>query len=126
MTRSRALYEFGDFALDLGQQVLLRLDSGETIPLTAKVFDTLVYLVEHAGEPLDKEVLLQAIWPALIVEANSLTQNISTLRQVLGEARGAMSLPGRLAQRRVSQRRPRRRPPRRVHESDRSRWPQGC
>lgn len=88
MTRSRALYEFGDFALDLGQQVLRRSDDGETIPLTGKVFDTLVYLVEHAGEPLDKDVLLQAIWPGLIVEENSLTQNISTLRQVLGEARG--------------------------------------
>ena len=88
MTRSRALYEFGDFALDLDQQVLLRSNTGETIPLTGKVFDTLVYLVEHAGEPLDKDVLLRAIWPGLVVEENSLTQNVSTLRQVLGEMRG--------------------------------------
>jgi DNA-binding winged helix-turn-helix (wHTH) protein/TolB-like protein/tetratricopeptide (TPR) repeat protein len=88
MTRSRAHYEFGHFALDLGRQVLLRRDSGETIPLTSKVFDTLVYLVEHAGEPLDKDELLRAIWPGLVVEENSLTQNVSTLRQVLGETRG--------------------------------------
>ena len=87
MTRSRALYEFGNFTLDLNQQVLLRTDTGETIPLTGKVFDTLVYFVEHAGEPLGKDVLLQAIWPGLVVEENSLTQNVSTLRQVLGETR---------------------------------------
>ena len=88
MLHPRTLYEFGDFALDLGRQRLLRRQTGEAIPLTAKVFDTLAYLVEHAGETLDKEVLLRSIWPGVIVEENSLTQNISTLRQVLGETRG--------------------------------------
>lgn len=86
MAHVRARYEFGDFALDVGQQRLLRRDTGEAIPLTAKAFDTLVYLVEHAGESLDKDTLLQAIWRGVIVEENSLTQNISTLRHVLGEA----------------------------------------
>ena len=52
------------------------------------MFDTLVYLVEHAGAPLDKDVMLRSIWPGVVVEENSLTQNISTLRQVLGETRG--------------------------------------
>ncbi len=88
MTRTRARYEFGDFILDVGQQCLLRSDTGAAIALTGKVFDTLVCLVEHAGETLDKDVLLQTIWPGVIVEENSLTQNISTLRQVLGEVRG--------------------------------------
>ena len=86
MTDVRARYEFGDFALDVGQRHLLRRDTGKAIPLTAKVFDTLAYLVEHAGELLDKDALLQAIWRDVIVEENSLTQNISTLRHVLGEA----------------------------------------
>jgi DNA-binding winged helix-turn-helix (wHTH) protein/TolB-like protein/Flp pilus assembly protein TadD len=88
MTRTRALYEFGDFTLDVGQQRLLRRDTGESIPLGGKAFDTLVYFVEHAGELLDKDLLLQAIWPGVIVEENSLTQNVSTLRQLLGEVRG--------------------------------------
>ena len=87
MTRPRSRYEFGDFVLDIGQQRLLRLETGEAIPLTAKVFDTLSCLVEHAGETLDKDRLLQSIWPGVVVEENSLTQNISTLRQVLGETR---------------------------------------
>src|SRR4026209_2531887 len=88
MTRTGAHYEFGDFALDVGQQCLLRRDTGQTILLTAKVFETLVYFVEHAGETLDKDLLLRSIWPGVIVEENSLTQNVSTLRQMLGEARG--------------------------------------
>jgi tetratricopeptide (TPR) repeat protein/DNA-binding winged helix-turn-helix (wHTH) protein len=88
MTHSSAHYEFGDFALDVGQQCLLRRSTGQTTLLTGKVFDTLLYFVEHAGETLDKDVLLRSIWPGLIVEENSLTQNVSTLRQMLGEARG--------------------------------------
>ncbi len=88
MARTYARYEFGNFALEVGEQRLLRLDTGEFIPLAGKPFDTLVYLVEHAGELLDKDVLLQAIWPGVIVEENSLTQIVSTLRQLLGEARG--------------------------------------
>ncbi|HKS55906.1 MAG TPA: winged helix-turn-helix domain-containing protein [Steroidobacteraceae bacterium] len=88
MTRTGAHYEFGDFALDVGQQCLVRRDTGQAILLTAKVFETLVYFVEHAGETLDKDQLLRSIWPGVVVEENSLTQNVSTLRQVLGESRG--------------------------------------
>jgi DNA-binding winged helix-turn-helix (wHTH) protein/TolB-like protein len=88
MSGTHALYEFGDFALDVGQQRLTRRDTGEAIPLTTKVFDTLVCLVERPGETLDKEFLLRSVWPGVIVEENSLTQNVSTLRQILGETRG--------------------------------------
>jgi DNA-binding winged helix-turn-helix (wHTH) protein/Tfp pilus assembly protein PilF len=83
----RIVYDFGGFALDPGRRQLRR-ESGEPIALTAKIFDTLLYLVEHRGQTLGKETLLRAIWPELVVEENNLTQNISTLRQVLGEARG--------------------------------------
>src|ERR1044071_2402570 len=84
---NRTIYEFGGFSLEAGRR-LLRRESGEPIALTAKVFDTLHYLVQHRGETLGKETLLRAIWPELVVEENNLTQNISTLRHVLGEARG--------------------------------------
>jgi DNA-binding winged helix-turn-helix (wHTH) protein/TolB-like protein/Tfp pilus assembly protein PilF len=88
MMRTAARYEFGDFALDVGQQRLTRRDTGEPIALTGKVFETLVYLVERAEQTLDRDALLGAIWPGVIVEENSLSQNISTLRQALGEVRG--------------------------------------
>src|SRR5881394_2838077 len=82
------VYEFGDFALEVHRRRLLQRATGAVIPLTAKVFDTLLFLVEHRGEVQDKGTLLRTIWPELVVEENKLTQNISTLRQALGEAPG--------------------------------------
>jgi DNA-binding winged helix-turn-helix (wHTH) protein/TolB-like protein len=86
-TDKRTVYEFGDFVLESGQRRLLRREGGEPIALTAKAFDTLLHLIEHRGATLDKDTLLGAVWPGVIVEDNSLTQIISTLRQVLGETR---------------------------------------
>jgi DNA-binding winged helix-turn-helix (wHTH) protein/TolB-like protein/Tfp pilus assembly protein PilF len=86
-TDKRTVYEFGDFILESGRRRLLRRQGGEPIALTAKAFDTLLHLIEHRGETLDKDTLLGAIWPGVIVEDNSLTQNISILRQALGETR---------------------------------------
>ena len=88
MNGPRTSYEFGDFELDVHQQRLSRRDGSGSVPLTGKAFDTLVYLVEHAGEALDKNTLLEAVWPGVVVEENSLTQVISSLRQLLGEERG--------------------------------------
>jgi len=76
-------YVFEGFALDAQHRALLR--AGEAIPLAPKVFDTLLYLVERPGQLLDKQRLLNEIWPHVVVEENSLTQTISQLRRVLGE-----------------------------------------
>jgi DNA-binding winged helix-turn-helix (wHTH) protein/TolB-like protein/Flp pilus assembly protein TadD len=92
------IYEFGDFRIDVGRRLLLR-GGGEPVPLTPKVFDTLLYLVEHPGSVLDKDALMAAIWPDTVVEENNLSQNIYTLRRVLGEGRGehryVVTVPGR-------------------------------
>jgi len=85
VSEKRTIFEFNGFALEVHGRRLLRRETGEPIALTAKVFDTLLYLVEHRGEVQSKETLLRAIWPELVVEENNLTQNISTLRQALGE-----------------------------------------
>jgi len=92
-------YEFGEFYVDAAQRLLRSRVGGESIPLTSKVFETLLYLVEHRGELIDKATLMQAIWPNVIVEENNLNQNISTLRRVLGESatehRFIVTVPGR-------------------------------
>lgn len=63
------------------------------------MFDTLLYFVEHRGELLEKQTLLDAIWPGVVVEENNLNQAITTLRRVFGETRGENSFivtePGR-------------------------------
>jgi DNA-binding winged helix-turn-helix (wHTH) protein/tetratricopeptide (TPR) repeat protein len=91
------VYDFGEFRIDPGKRVLLR--SGVQIPLPPKAFDTLMLLVTHRGRVLDKQQVMRAIWPDTIVEENNLNQNISTLRRVLGDARGEnryiATIPGR-------------------------------
>ena len=76
-------YSFGPFLLDTRERVLLR--DGEIVPLTAKVFETLVVLVENNGHALEKEELIKTLWPDTFVEEGNLTQNVSRLRKVLGE-----------------------------------------
>jgi len=91
------VYEFGDFRLDARKRLLWR--DGAQVPLTPRVFETLLFLVEHHDSVLDKERLMEAVWPDSIVEENNLTQNISALRRVFGETPGShhyiVTVPGR-------------------------------
>ena len=91
------IYEFGSFRLEAVKRLLLR--NGTPVPLTPKVFDTLLYLVRHQGKVVAKNELMRVIWPDTVVEENNLNQNISTLRRVLGETRGdnfyIATIPGR-------------------------------
>jgi len=91
------VYEFGGFRIEADKRLLSH--DGIPVPLTPKVFDTLLNLIEHRGEVLETEALMRAIWPDTIVEENNLNQNISTLRRVLGEKRGEnryiVTVPGK-------------------------------
>src|SRR4029079_1378750 len=60
----------------------------EAVPLTPRIFDTLVYLVEHHDRMVTKEELLRPIWRNVVGEENNLTQSVSALRRVLGESKG--------------------------------------
>jgi len=81
------VYEFENYRLDPVRRVLSTLD-GTRVPLKPKAFDTLLCLLEHRGELVSKERLLESVWPNVVVEENTLNKNISTLRHVLGESRG--------------------------------------
>ena len=76
-------YEFGPFRLDAQKRLLLR--GGETVKLSPKDFDTLLALVEHSGEVLDKDALMKLLWGDTIVEEGNLATYISHLRRALGE-----------------------------------------
>jgi len=77
-------YDFGPFRIDVNRRVLLR--SGERVPLTVKAFDTLLALVEHQGRVVEKDALMDQLWPDTAVQESNLTQQIFTLRRVLGES----------------------------------------
>ena len=77
-------YEFEGFVLELSQQRVLRRD-GTDLHLTPRHFAALLLLVENAGALLDKDRLMSALWPGLVVEENNLSQTISGLRRALGD-----------------------------------------
>ena len=80
------VYQFESFRIDGGKRLLW--NGAEPLTLTPKVFDTLLYLVRNAGNTVNKDELMAAIWPDTVVEENNLNKNISALRQTLGERPG--------------------------------------
>ena len=76
--------QFHGYRLDVVRRRLLDPD-GVPVPLMPKAIETLVYLIERAGQTVSKEELLRAVWPNVVVEENNLTQNISALRRAFGE-----------------------------------------
>src|SRR5215218_10356430 len=80
------IYTFDRFQLEAARR-LLRTDTGETIPLVSKAFDTLLYFVTNPGRVIGKDELMSSIWPDTVVEENNLNKNVSILRRVLGDDR---------------------------------------
>jgi len=91
-------YEFSGFRLDPSRRRLIS-PAGQSIELSSRVFDALLYMVERPGKLLDKAALMQAVWPNTVVEENNLNQVISALRRALGETPGEhrfiLTEPGR-------------------------------
>ena len=79
---AKRFYSFGAFRVDPDERLLFKGD--REIPLTPKVFDTLLALLENSSHVLTKKELMQRVWPDSFVEENNLAQNISLLRKALG------------------------------------------
>ena len=90
-------YSFGPFLLDRTARVLLRDD--RPVVITAKIFESLVMLVENRGRVVAKGEFLATLWPDTMVEEANLAQTISTLRKVLDDTpkqhRYIATIPGR-------------------------------
>ncbi|MEK6282701.1 MAG: tetratricopeptide repeat protein [Acidobacteriota bacterium] len=78
----RHLYEFGPFRLDPEKPCLWR--DGEPVALTPKAVETLLVLVQQNGRLVEREQLMNAIWPDTFVEDGNLNFNVSVLRKALG------------------------------------------
>jgi TolB-like protein/DNA-binding winged helix-turn-helix (wHTH) protein/Flp pilus assembly protein TadD len=77
------LYEFGQFRVDPQARVLRKGE--ELVALTPKAFEFLLVLIQHSGEVISKDELMQAVWPDSFVEESNLTQTVFMLRRALGE-----------------------------------------
>ena len=81
--RTSDAYVFDRYRLSADGSLLLR--DGTAVALAPKVLRILLVLVQHAGEVVRKEHLLQTVWPDSFVEDTGLTRNISLLRRALGD-----------------------------------------
>ncbi len=80
---TKRFYSFDVFRVDPDERLLFKGD--REVPLTPKVFDTLLVLLENSSHVLTKQELMQKVWPDSFVEENNLAQNISVLRKAIGE-----------------------------------------
>src|SRR4029079_15768955 len=80
---ARRFYKFGPFRLDSNRRRLFRGD--EVVALSPKAIQTLILLVENRGKLLERETLMDALWPRVIVEDANLTVAISQLRKALNQ-----------------------------------------
>jgi two-component system alkaline phosphatase synthesis response regulator PhoP len=75
-------HEFGTVRVDLRGTSVTR--DGVTVPLSAREFELLRYLVEHPGTTLSREILLKEVWS---YSADTLTRtvdvHVASLRQKL-------------------------------------------
>jgi DNA-binding winged helix-turn-helix (wHTH) protein/tetratricopeptide (TPR) repeat protein len=76
-------YRFGPFTVETGAYRLVK--DGSVIPVSPKIIDLLLYLVERPSDLVSKEELFKALWPDVAVTDNALTQVVSELRQALGD-----------------------------------------
>ena len=73
-------YKVGQWLVEPSLNTISR--NGTTVQLEPKVMSVLVCLVEHAGDPVSKQQLLQSVWPDTFVSEGVLTRSISELRKV--------------------------------------------
>lgn len=81
--KTKHLYRFGPYRLDSDERVLLR--DGQPVTLPPKDLETLFVLVERAGHIVEKEELLEKVWPGVFIEEGNLARHVFNLRQVLGD-----------------------------------------
>ncbi len=76
-------YRFGSFAIDLAAVRLLK--NGEPVHLEPRALQVLLLFVEHPGELVTKEELIEKVWQGAFVSDSALTRAMARLRLALGD-----------------------------------------
>ena len=93
---THGVVSFGPFQLFAAERQLKKGD--EPLQVGGRAFDTLMALVERAGEVVTQRELIARVWPDVTVEEANLRVHIANLRKALGEgqdARYIVTVPGR-------------------------------
>jgi DNA-binding winged helix-turn-helix (wHTH) protein/TolB-like protein len=85
---AKQIFEFGPYRLDAAEHQLLR--TGRSVQLPPKAFELLRLLVQRSGHLLEKQELMETLWPDSFVEEANLTQHVWTLRKILGDGENGL------------------------------------
>ena len=86
-TTAPGVLQFGDFTLDANRFELRR--GADLLHLQPKTFDLLHHLLRHPDRVVEKDELLSAVWPGVVVTEHSLTRCVKDLRKALDDDAGA-------------------------------------
>jgi predicted ATPase/DNA-binding winged helix-turn-helix (wHTH) protein len=73
--------EFGPYHLDVARRQLRR--GGQLLSVGGRAFEILYLLLSRAGAVVEKQEIMEVVWPGLFVEDANLRVQISTLRRLL-------------------------------------------
>ncbi|MEP6906455.1 MAG: tetratricopeptide repeat protein [Pseudoxanthomonas sp.] len=82
-SRRELRFRFGECLFD-GRSLALSV-SGAVVKLERKQLEELFYLLQHAGEVVTKQELLDEVWAGRILSDAVLTKTMARLRQTLGD-----------------------------------------
>jgi len=77
------VYQFGECSLDTQRHTLQR--ASQPVPLRAKAFHMLRYLLEHRDRTVLKAELYEAIWPQSFISEATLASTVRAVRQAIGD-----------------------------------------
>jgi adenylate cyclase len=77
--------KIGDWRFLVGSHELER--NGKTTRLEPRVAGLLLFLANRAGEPVSRAVLLETLWPGMVVSDEALTNAVNKLRRAFGDDR---------------------------------------
>src|SRR5689334_280024 len=76
-------YQVAEYLIDTARY---RISHGETVlPAEPKVFDLLVYLIQHRERVLSREELFQKVWDGREVSDATLSNHVKSARKILGD-----------------------------------------
>jgi DNA-binding winged helix-turn-helix (wHTH) protein/TolB-like protein len=76
-------YEFGEWVVEPHLNRIRR--GGKEIQLEPRTLEVLRYLLDHPGEVVSIDELLDTVWAGRVVEPNAVHRNLNRIRQALGD-----------------------------------------
>jgi len=77
---------FLDYELSPHRRRLLR--DGQAVPIGGRAFDLLALMARHPGEVLSTRMLMDAVWPDMVVVEGNVRTQVMLVRKLLGDDRG--------------------------------------